>query len=161
MDYSMMSRKQLQEASDDARQELAWRQTEDVFRQQLADMQEQYNAAFDHPHVEGEKWRPQTYPLTAYCVGDVVFYNAAYYRSLIPGNQFSPDDRGWRLVDKDGAAKPWVQPKYDHDGYMTGEHALRGGREFVATTDHVMDEPTVGSDQWTVVNPGGEEPEEG
>ena len=31
-----MSRRQLQEASDEARAELAKRQTEDVFRQQLA-----------------------------------------------------------------------------------------------------------------------------
>lgn len=147
-----MSRNQLQEASDQARQELARRQTEGVFRQQLADMQAQYCAAFGHPHEDGEKWETQTYPLTAYCIGDVVFYNSAYYRSLIPGNTFSPDDRGWRLIDKDGSAKPWVQPKCDHDGYATGEHAIRGGREFVATTDHVMEEPTISADQWALAD---------
>lgn len=36
MDYTVMDRKQLQETSDGARKELAKRQTEDVFRQQLA-----------------------------------------------------------------------------------------------------------------------------
>lgn len=36
MDYTTMSRRQLQAASDEAKQELARRQTEDVFRQQLA-----------------------------------------------------------------------------------------------------------------------------
>lgn len=153
MDYTTMSRRQLQEASEEARAELAKRQTEDVFRQQLADMQAQYCAAFGHPHEDGEKWEDQSYPLTAYCVGDIVFYNAAYYRSLIPGNTFRPDDRGWRLIDKDGGAKPWVQPLFDHDGYMTGEHAIRGGHEYVATTDHVMEEPTPDSTEWQRIEP--------
>lgn len=158
MDYTGMSRKQLLETSDDARQELARRQTEDVFRQQLADMQAQYCAAFGHPHEDGGTWAPQSYPLTAYCTGDVVFYNAAYYRSLIPGNTFEPSDRGWRLIDKNGSAKPWVQPKYDHDAYMEGEHAVRGGHEYIAVADYVMDEPTPNADQWALAEPAEDTP---
>lgn len=152
MDYTVMDRKQLQETSDGARKELAKRQTEDVFRQQLAEMQDQYVEAFGDPHEWGETWEPQPYPMTAHRIGDVVFLpGGTYWRSLIPGNQFSPEDRGWRQINKDGSPRPFVKPEYDHDGYMKGERAINGGILFEANRDYVMETPTRQSDQWDEV----------
>ena len=152
MDYTTMSRRQLQAASDEAKQELARRQTEDVFRQQLADMQDQYVEAFGDPHEWGETWEPQPYPMTAHRIGDVVFLpGGTYWRSLIPGNQFSPDDRGWRQINKDGSPRPFAKPQYDHDGYMTGERAISGGILFEANRDYVMETPSRQSEQWDEV----------
>ena len=152
MDYKSMDRKQLQETSDAARQELANRQTEDVFRQQLAKMQDQYVEAFGTLHEWGETWSAQPYPLTAYRLGDVAFVTGGtYWRSLIPGNQFDPKDRGWRQINKDGSPRPFAKPKYDHDGYMTGERAISGGILFEANRDYVMETPSRQSEQWDEV----------
>lgn len=162
MDYTTMSRRQLQEASEEARAELAKRQTEDVFRQQLADMQEQYVEAFGDPHEHGETWEPQPYPLTAYRIGGVVFRpGGTYWRSLIPGNQFSPDDRGWRQINKDLSPRPFVKPEYDHDGYRRGERAISGGILFEANRDFVMETPTRQSEEWTEVVEDAEPEEDG
>lgn len=152
MDYKSMDRKQLQETSSAASQELANRQTEDVFRQQLAKMQDQYVEAFGNPHEWGETWSDQAYPMVAYRLGDVVFLTGGtYWRSLIPGNTFSPEDRGWRRINKDGSPRQFAKPQYDHDGYMTGERVINGGFSFEATRDYVMETPSRQSEQWSEV----------
>lgn len=153
MDYESMDRRELQATSMGAKRELANRQTEDVFRQQLSNMQDEYVEAFGDPHEEGETWTSQTYPLLAYRVGDIVFLTGGtYWRSLIPGNQFSPEDRGWRQINQDGSTRPWVKPELDHDGYMTGERAIRGGIEFESTRDYVLEEPSRQAYQWVEVS---------
>lgn len=152
MDYKSMDRKQLQETSSAASQELANRQTEDVFREQLAQMQEQHVQAFGDPHEWGETWSDQVYPLLAYRVGDVVRMSGGrHFKSLIPGNTFSPEDRGWRQINKDGSPRPFAKPQYDHDGYMTGERTINGGFLFEATRDYVMETPSRQSEQWSEV----------
>lgn len=157
MDYKSMDRLELQNTSDAARQELAKRQTEDVFRAQMAKMQDQYVEAFGNPHEWGETWSAQPYPLTAYRLGDVVIKTGGkYYRSLVPNNTFDPEDRGWRQINKDGSPRPFAKPQYDHDGYMTGERAISGGILFEANRDYVMETPSRQAVSWDEV----EEPEE-
>lgn len=158
MDYTTMDRHQLQKLSDEAGAELARRQTDDVFRQQLAVMQDQYVDAFGDPHTWGETWSAQSYPLTAYRIGDVVKQASKFYRSLIPGNTFAPTDRGWRLISKDGHAMPFVKPQFDHDSYMAGERVTEGGKEFEAVSNYVMEEPSEDSVQWSTAV---DEPDDG
>lgn len=157
MDYTTMSRSELHATYQSASNELAERQTLDVFFDQLADMQDNYAEAFGVSREDGEEWSECDYPLPAYRRGDVVTHGQYEYRSNIPCNTFSPSDRGWRRL---GNPMPFVEPKYDHDSYMKGDKVKWGESTYRATEDYVMDKPSKSSELWEFIEEE-EEPEVG
>lgn len=157
MDYTTMSRSELHATYQSASNELAERQTLDVFFDQLADMQDNYAEAFGVSREDGEEWSECDDPLPAYRRGDEVVHGKNSFISNIPCNTFKPSDRGWRLK---GEFAPWKEPKYDHDAYMKGETVERGGNHYRAIGDYVMDKPSKSSALWEFIEEE-EDPEVG
>lgn len=157
VEYTEMSRSGVHKVYKEASDELAKRQTTEVFFNDLVDLQEDYVEAFGGVHEKGEEWAECGYALPAYRRGDVVTHGQYEYRSNIPCNTFSPSDRGWRRL---GNPMPFVEPKYDHDSYMKGDRVKWGESTYRATEDYVMDKPSKSSAFWELIEEE-EDPEVG
>lgn len=150
VEYTEMSRSELHKVYKEASDELAKRQTTEVFFNDLVDLQDDYVEAFGGIHEKGEVWAECGYALPAYRRGDEVVHGKNSFISNIPCNTFNPSDRGWRLK---GDFAPWKGPKYDHDAYMKGETVERGGNHYRAIEDYVMEVPSTKSEFWEYVEP--------
>lgn len=149
MGYEEKTDQELYDTIDDAKAELARRQTVETVNEQVAEVLRTSRAsgAITTPEV-GAQWVQPTDATTAYMAGDVTTDGGKTWVSTVNYNVWRPGESGWREQTEDGSPAEYLSPTGSHDAYNTDDLVTFEGEVYRSTIDNNIWSPVEYPQGW-------------
>ena len=137
MDIDTKTEQELYDLIEEAKNELARRQTLQAVDEEVATVLRNARASGAIPTPsQGAEWVQPTSAVDSYVEGDTVVHNGKRWISLVSANVWEPGISSWREAVAPGAAPPdWVQPSGATDSYNTGDLVTFEGAVYKSVID--------------------------